>query len=91
MGHLLLTLVMLHGCDATTTTLALQRGARELNPVLTQNAVMNVGLQTAFTSAQVLALSVLNTRHPKWARVLTVVAISVEASIVAHNLHTLTR
>lgn len=91
MPHLLLTLILLHGCDATTTTLALQRGHPELNPVLTQNVVMNVGLQTAFTSAQVLALARLHTTHPKWATVLAVVALSVEASVVAHNLQTLQR
>lgn len=85
MAGWLVALAILHGCDAVSTVNVLQHGGQELNPILSQNLVRNVGLQASFTAAQIVALRSLHSRHPKWAKGFAIVAISVEGAIVVHN------
>lgn len=89
MNSLLLTLTLLHGLDACSTTAVMAQGGRELNPILSQSIARNVAMQSVITTAQVLALHHMHEKHPKWARTLAVIAIGLEGAIVVHNVKNL--
>lgn len=91
MNGLLLTLVLLHGADATTTATVLDRGGIERNPALSQDIVHNVALQSVWTAGQAIALVQLHRKHARLAKVLGIVALGVEGAIVVRNVRTLQR
>lgn len=84
MNGLLLTLVLLHGCDGTTTAIGRSQGAREL--ILPQHIGANLAIQAGITFGEVAGLKTLDRRHSKWAKPIAVALIAVEAFAVANNV-----
>lgn len=89
MKNILFVLLVAHGCDAVTTVAGMHRGAMELNPVLTNQPAVNVGVHAAIASSQTSVLVTLNRHHPKLARTLGLAAIAVEGFAVGSNLRVL--
>jgi len=89
MNGLLLTLVLLHGCDGSTTAIARSQGAREL--VLPQHIGANLTIQFGVTAGEVYGLKVLDRRRSKWAKPVAIALIAVEAFAVANNVRQIRR
>ena len=88
MTHLLLTLNILMGADATTTHVMLNRGGREVL-LPTQNPWAINGIVAGEATAMTFGLTTLSKEHPKLAKTLTWTLIGVRGAIVAHNVREL--
>jgi hypothetical protein len=84
MNGLLLTLVLLKGCDMGSTAIGLSHGAREL--ILPQHLGANLSMQAGITFGEVQGLKALARRHSKWAKPLAIAVIVVEAVAVGQNV-----
>jgi hypothetical protein len=82
----LLTLMLAHGCDATTTAMSLNAGGHEAFPLLSQSLSINVAQQASITVAEYWALGKLAGEHPKAAKVLAMVSIGLHVAAAAQNL-----
>jgi hypothetical protein len=85
----LLAASLLHGADAATTHVALNRGAHEKNPIFftpypSPPVVWSVTGGTVV--AEWVVLRKLHRHHPKWATALAIGITAAEATTVAMNL-----
>lgn len=89
MNGLLLTLVLLHGCDMGSTATGRSQGAREL--ILPQHIGANLAIQAGITFGEVKGLKTLDRRKSKWAKPTAIALIAVEAFAVASNIRQIQR
>ncbi len=72
------------GADATSTSFALNNGAREV--VLTQSNLANGAIITGEASIGAYSLNKLYKTHPKLAMVIGIVASSARFGVAYHNI-----
>lgn len=72
------------GADAASTTIAQQRG--RIEAVLTPSPAANVVILGATGTIAAVLLNQLGKQHPKAARILTSIGISVHTAATAQNL-----
>lgn len=76
--------------DAATTHVVLGRGGREVNPIMSQRALVN----DVVIGAQAVALGVVTAQlakqgHPRVAKWMLIGSIAFRGAIVAHNVRVL--
>lgn len=86
MGGWIFVLSLMRGLDVSTYCVAQQHGSVELNPWLPQSCSAQIGVQAGIGVLQGVALHRLAPHHPKLAKVLGSVVISVEVGATAMNL-----
>lgn len=89
MNALLVIWLAAHGCDATTTHLALSRGGVERNPFYTQSPIKNDLLMAGEAAALTIGIKTLGPAHPKLAKLILVAGIGLSGYAAVHNVQTL--
>lgn len=89
MNALLIIWLAAHGCDTTTTHLALSRGGVERNPFYTQSSIANDALMVSEAAALSYVTRRYGPNHPKLAKVILVAGIGLSGYAAVHNIQTL--
>ena len=84
---LILPLIIAHSTDVGTSLIAFQRGYREKNPfIISQRPVIFISQVAATTVLEIVLLRQLAKKHPKAARVLSLVQISTSLTATTWNI-----
>ncbi len=91
MGHLLLTLAMLHSLDTAQTVVSMQHGGREVDPLFfgSQSMAVIAPLGAVYVTAGGVGLVKLSHRRPKLAKALAIVDLVAESAVIGWNARTL--
>lgn len=86
MKFYVVALALSRALDAGSSCAAFARGAVEANPMLPHSCAAQVGVQAGASLAQGWMLTKLAPTHPRLARTLAMVTISIEVGVSAHNM-----
>jgi hypothetical protein len=91
MGHLLITLALLHSLDTAETAVALRHGARERDPIFfgSQSMAVIAPLGAAYATAGAIGLVKLSHHKPRLAKALAWIDLGVEAVVIGMNARVL--